>query len=652
VTDQSNPAILNSLDDVFLKEWIITNGIGGFASSSICGANTRRYHGLLVASFHPPTDRRVIFSKLEETVIVDAGEYSISTNQYPGTIHPQGYQFLKSFRRDPLPESHFESDGFSLIKSIFMIYGSNATVIEYHNRGNRSLDLQLMPLLVYRDYHSLFHENESFSFDIQRKEAGTFEVSLGNKGAPYYFKCTQGQFFPKEEWYRNFEYERERERGLDFKEDAFTPGHVRINLAAGEKVFFIISTENQLPEGDPSLWKSHELLRLESLAAGMSNAFLRDLIISGDQFIVWRISSKSFTVIAGYPWFTDWGRDTMIAMRGLIIATGKKQLAESILRTFLQYLDRGMIPNRFPDVGEHPEYNTIDATLWLFIVVYEYDQQFNDRSFLESIFPSLTEILEAHISGTRYHIHETSEGLLYGGEEGTQLTWMDAKVDNHVVTPRIGCAVEVNALWYNALKIYVETGKKLGSETKLYEEKILKTSSSFRKYFISARGHLHDVIIPGFTIDDSIRPNQVYAISLPFSPLEHDEGLKVLDILEDHLYTDLGLRSLSPKDKEFRAVFSGIPWERDHAYHQGTVWSYLWGEWALAYLNLNGHTSATKKHIRDRAKKLQHHFYHENGLYAISEVFDGLEPGVGKGCIQQAWSVGMLMKVLLSVEDL
>ena len=532
-----------------------------------------------------------------------------------------------------------------------MIYGSNCTVIEYENRGAKSLDLQLMPLLVYRDYHSLFHESQGFDFEVQQKEEGTFEVSSGEKIAPYYFKCATGQFFQKELWYRNFEFERERERGLDFTEDAFSPGYVEVKLNAGEKVYFIISTENKFPEGDPELWKSHELLRLQSLAAGIRNSFIRDLIVSGDQFIVWRMSSKSFTLIAGYPWFTDWGRDTMIAMRGLIIATGKKQLAESILRTFLQYLDGGMIPNRFPDVGELPEYNTIDATLWLFIVVYEYDLQFDDPAFLKSIFPSLTEILQAHESGTRYQIHETEEGLLYGGEEGVQLTWMDAKVNGHVVTPRIGCAVEINALWYNALHIYVELGKKLGWEMKSYEEKVLKTRLAFRKYFISGKGHLHDVIIPGSTVDDSIRCNQVYAISLPFSPLDHKESLRVLETIEKHLYTDLGLRSLSPQDKAFRPVFSGSPWDRDHAYHQGTVWSYLWGEWALAYLKVHGNTAATKKHIRERSKMLEHHFYHENGLYAISEVFDGLEPTTGKGCIQQAWSIGMLIKVLLAVEE-
>ena len=632
------------------KEWLVTNGIGGFASSTIGGINTRRYHGLLVAAFDPPTDRRILVSKVEEKVITEKGDFYLSSNAYAGATHPEGYQYLKAFSRMPLPKSIFSNGNHTITKTVWMRYGMNTTVVEYSNAGEESILLEITPLLVCRDYHQLFHEHPQWTF--QTKDAGDrlIEIQPGKNQPPVYVRFFAGTYYPESHWYRHFDYAWEKERGLDHMEDARSTGKISCMLAPWETTYIVFSTTPGDTEGDPVVWKEEEELRLKSLDFGHKSKWINDLVVSGDQFLVYRKSSDSETLIAGYPWFTDWGRDTMIAMRGLMIATGKKDAAKSILKTFIKYLDAGMIPNRFPDRGEVPEYNTIDATLWLFVTLYEYYEKFKDADFIKRIYPQLTQILYQHRKGTRYGIHVTPEGLLYGGEPGVQLTWMDAKVDGHVVTPRMGCPVEINALWYNALCIYVYFGKELGFPVTHYVQDAKDFRNEFRKQFMHPDGYLHDVVRPGQLPDSSIRPNQVYAVSLPFSPLTQAEAKKVLSIVHQHLYTAYGLRSLSPKDPSYKPVFTGDPWHRDTAYHQGTVWAYLWGEYVIAYLRVHGFSAEAKTWVKQQSQKLEQHFYQEAGLNAISEVFDGELPSQGKGCIQQAWSVGMTLYALLQAD--
>lgn len=637
-----------SFESLAAKEWIVTNGIGGYASGSLSGANTRRYHGLLVASFQPPTDRQVIVSKTEEVIQWNEVSIPISSNQYHDVIFPEGYKLITSFDRDPLPKWFFSYGSLSLSKTVFMVHGSNTTIIEYKNNSDQNFKLQILPLIVYRDYHQLRRESRDFNFSIN-EDKGKLKI-LSQQGLdPFFIFFENGNFSQNEDWFRNFEYEKEKERGLDFVEDAKAIGHISFNLSKGQTVRIILSTD-EYPVDYSQDARRNEVLRLQLLNPKFDTEFLNDLIVSADQFLVWRLSSKSYTIIAGYHWFTDWGRDTMIAMRGLVIATGKQHLAESIIQTFLHYLDEGLIPNRFPDHGEDPEYNTIDATLWLFVALYEYYQKFEDLSFIRSVFPSLTSIIESHYAGTKFNIHVTKESLLSGGEKNLQLTWMDAKVDNHVVTPRQGCPVEINALWYNALNIYVAFGELIGEPVSFYKEKITHTATSFRKYFFNSKGFLNDVVVPGSLINDDIRPNQVYAISLPFSPLTEEESKSVLNTIEAHLYTDLGLRSLSPAHAEFKPMYSGDQWSRDHAYHQGTIWTYLWGEYAIAYLKVHQYSAESKKMIIEKSKMLKHHFYNEDGIWAVSEIFDGENPGAGKGCIQQAWSIGMTIKALIEAK--
>ncbi|MCB0583583.1 MAG: glycogen debranching enzyme N-terminal domain-containing protein [Phaeodactylibacter sp.] len=627
------------------REWLVTNGLGGYASSTLCGANTRRYHGLLVAAFNPPTDRWALVSKVEEKLNDGETSVELSSNAFPGVVHPQGYQYQESFERSPLPRATFQAGASRLAKTVFMVHGSNTTIVEYENIGNRSFTLELTPLFVFRDYHSLFHESDYYDYYHQPMGERALKIHAHYGARPVCFAYSHGQFVSRPDWFRQFEYEKERYRGLDYREDARSIGQLHLSLEPGENAFLAFTTEEEMAAGDPTAWKAAEIERLEALRPASESDFFQDLAVSGDQFLAQRKATGNYTLIAGYHWFTDWGRDTMIAMRGLAVGLGKKEVSESIIRTFLQYLDGGMLPNRFPDQGEAPEYNTIDATLWLFVVLHEYYGKFQDKAFVREVFPRLAEVLEAHRKGTRYGIHVTKEGLLYGGEGLSQLTWMDARVGDYVVTPRHGCPVEVNALWYNALCIYAAFGDLLGEETGSEKKQARQLARAFRKYFVNDKGYLNDVVIPDVFIDDAMRPNQIYAVSLPFSPVSKKEAQSVLAQVEKELYTGLGLRSLSTGHPDFRPAYGGNQWDRDGAYHQGTVWAFLWGEYALAYLKVNNHSGKAREEIKKKSEALRRHFYEEACLYGISEIFDGENPKEGRGCIQQAWSVGMLLKV-------
>jgi predicted glycogen debranching enzyme len=631
------------------KEWIYTNGLGGYASSSVIGTNTRRYHGLLVASFNPPTERKVLVSRLEEELYYDADTYvSLSTNQYPSNIDPKGFQYFEKFNRKPLPEAHFKVEGYQIKKTVFMVQGSNTTVVQYANVGLKPFKLKLKPFLVYRDYHSLMHQNDYFDFYHTQK--ADYQVVYAHYGAsPLFIKASKGEWQANKVWYHNHEYEGEKQRGLDFHEDSCTIGQFEIWLESGTQVYLTFSTDEAMMQANPIDLQLAEIERLKKITAKFAkqNEFVQDLLVAGEQFIVKRQSTDSETIIAGYHWFTDWGRDTMIALRGLCISTGKQATAKSILKTFFQYLNQGMLPNRFPDNGEEVEYNTIDATLWLFITLYEYYQKFGDKEFIAEVFDQLSEVIESHIRGTRYHIQVTPEGLLSGGAAGVQLTWMDARVGDYVVTPRVGCPVEINALWYNALKIHQYFALLLEQNADKYNSLIINVLDNFKTYFLNEDGYLNDVIIPDQLIDRSIRPNQIYALSLPFSLLSEAEEAKVLEVITEYLYTDFGLRSLNVQHPDFKAIYQGDPWQRDTSYHQGTVWAFLLGEYFAAYLKVNKHSKSAKTLVKKQLNTLKNHFYNDTCVHGISEIFDGENPQLGKGTIHQAWSIGAILKVIL-----
>jgi len=633
------------------KEWLITNGLGGYASSSVAGANTRRYHGLLVAARNPPTDRQVLVSKVEESLVDEQSTFDLSSNRYGEVIHPQGWQYIVSFGRLPLPCWTYQVGGHRLTKTVCMVQGSNTTVVAYRNTGQQAVTLRLNPLFVYRDYHSLYHQHASenyYSEPIAGKEAGQSLKLYAHYGAePSYVAFSAGAFTENRAWYNRFTYRHERERGLDFVEDAYSVGHIDCELAAGAELFLTFSTDEAFVRADPAALLRVETERVNALKKPQPDSFLQDLIVSANQFIVQRKSTNGETIIAGYHWFADWGRDTMIALRGLCISLGQQQTARQILETFFRYLDDGMLPNRFPDNSHDPvEYNTIDATLWLFVALHEYHQRFDDLPFVEAHFDSLLTILDAHRDGTRYGIHVTDEGLLYGGKGTAQLTWMDARVGDYVVTPRHGCPVEINALWYNALQITIGFAKLLGRKPDLYALLLRRFEGSFRSHFWNDNGYLNDVVLPGGLPDSSIRPNQIYALSLPFPLLKTDEQKQVLATVTKHLYTPYGLRTLAPSDPHFVAVYGGDQWLRDTAYHQGTVWPFLLGEYWPAYLRLNKFSAAAHTKMHTELGMLKTHFYEHDCLFGISEIFDGLHPGNGRGTANQAWSVGALIKLL------
>jgi predicted glycogen debranching enzyme len=637
------------IDELHSKEWIYTNGLGGYASSTITGCNTRRYHGLLVASFNPPTDRRVLVSKTEETIVDAWGNVlELATNQYNGSFQPVGYKYLMEFERKPFPTATFKALSSVLTKTIYMLQGSNTTVVEYCNTGTEAYELRATVFLSNRDYHSLLKENNEYNywtenFDYYKKIYAYYGAQ------PVFIKHSNGEWQPKNYWHKNYEYRAEKERGLDFNEDCFAAGEIVYQLQPGKKAHLTFSTDEGMMKKEGNALRIKELKVQKQHNPETDDLFLDDLIVAGNQFIVQRMLTKSASIIAGYHWFADWGRDTMIAMRGLCIATSKKELSQSILKTFLQYLDAGMLPNRFPDWGEDPEYNTIDATLWLFIVLHDYQQKFNDIEFIKDVFPQLTSILEAHIKGTRYQIHITDEGLLYGGEGNTQLTWMDARVDDYVVTPRHGCPVEINMLWYNALKIYDGFAKALNNKN-AYSSHIKLFEQNFKKYFLNAQGYLNDVVIPNVSADESIRPNMIYAISLPYTVLTKKEQQKIVAVVKDELLTNYGLRTLQKNHPDFKPVYQGDTWQRDNAYHQGTVWPFLIGEFFTAYLKMNKQSAASIKQVQLWILPLKEHFYNGNCIHGVSEIFDGENPATGKGTIHQAWSVSALIKVLTDIK--
>lgn len=649
----NNQTLLDSVS----REWLVTNGIGGYASSTFSGANSRRYHGLLVAALNPPTERQVLVSKVEECIFMQRDScVSLATNYFPGIVHPNGFRYLKQTERKPLPKMVFQVGEQQVSKTVFMVQHSNTTVVAYENTGNTSINLSLTPFYVYRDYHSLFRENSAFDYhyDISHD---MLKIYANYGAAPLYVRFTKGIFTKERYWFKNYEYEKEQYRGLDFQEDAYTIGKIRLNLQPGEQVYLVFSLDAEVVRQSPEVLKIQELQRLNDLVPTESeNTFYQDLAVAADQFIVKRQSTQSYSIIAGYHWFTDWGRDTMIALRGLGIALGKQEICRSILHTFFQYISEGMLPNRFPDHSDEAlEYNTMDATLWLFVTLYEYHDRFKDDAFIKDNFHHLTNILEAHFKGTRYHIHVTEEGFLYGGQGIAQLTWMDARVGDYVVTPRHGCPVEIQALWYNALKIYQYFSTKLSTpptdvtaQCKTLCEKI---EANFPTWFLNEAGYLNDVVVPGGASDASVRPNQIYALSLPFPLLDAKHGKNMLKIIETYLFTPYGLRTLSPKDSDFKPIYKGNQWERDTAYHQGTVWTFLLADYFQAQLNVFGETPEILAKIEASLQALRQHFYELDCVHSISEIFDGLVPGAGRGTVQQAWSVGALLQILTSLNQ-
>lgn len=644
--------IVTDFEESTKREWLETNGIGGYASGTISGANTRRYHGLLVAAAKPPLGRVVMLSKFDETVIVDGERFDISSNQYSDTIHPAGYEYLERFRLDPFPTWTYQINGIEIEKKVLMVHGENSTVASWSVKGRRNkrtVTLEVRPFIAFRDFHQLRTSTEDLEthFDI---EDGMVSMQPSAQFPRLFLNSNASSIERTGYWYRNFEYLIERERGFDSTENLFQPCTLTFELAAPATV--IATTQKKAADVAKVLEKAEVKRRSRLIArSGRKDDLSRLLVAAADQFIVDRADGK--TVIAGYHWFSDWGRDTMIALPGLTLATNRTDVAKSILLEFSKHISEGMLPNRFPDEGETPEYNTVDATLWFIEAIRAYSEKTGDYALVqERLYENLVEIIDWHIRGTRFQIHVDTDGLLFAGEPSVQLTWMDAKIGDWVVTPRTGKAVEIQALWYNALCIMTDLASRFGDAERrsTYASMAELAKESFGSQFWNDEQQCLFDVINGDEPDASIRPNQIFAVSLPHSLLTDDKARKVVEKVESELLTPLGLRSLSPDDPRYVASYVGSPFDRDASYHQGTVWGWLIGPFIEAYRKTHADNAHSEKRVNEIIDGFREHLT-EAMIGQVSEIFDADPPHAPRGCAAQAWSVAELLRVLEPLES-
>lgn len=654
---------LESFEQAVRREWLLTNGLGGFASGTVGEANTRRYHGLLVAALRPPLGRTLTVAKLDVTVRCRDDTVALTSNEFAdGAIDPHGYRHIESFRLEQgLPVWRFAFDDVLIEKRVLMPYGENTTLLQYRvRRASSPLQLTLRPLCTYRDYHA--HTHGGWDMRWESLEDG-FRISAYDGAQPYVVRIVGGaaEVVADPAWYWRFRHRLESRRGLDDTEDLFSPGTLRSERTVGEAVTVAISSKVSPSTGFDRAWAG-EVDRRRALVAGSALApepeWVRQLVLAADQFIVARKSVAApggRTVIAGYHWFGDWGRDTMIALPGLTLACGRFEDARDILHTFAGLVDRGMLPNRFPDDGAEPEYNTVDATLWFIQAVHAYTLRSRDPTLASALLDTLIDIVEWHRRGTRYGIRvDGDDGLLAAGEAGVQLTWMDAKVGERVITPRIGKCVEVNALWYNALCCISELAERAGKAgpARDFERQAAVVERGFGRFWNKDAGYLHDVIDgpegtvqeDGRRVDTSLRPNQLFAVSLPHSALARERQRTVVDVCARRLLTSHGLRSLAAGDPRYVARYGGDPTERDAAYHQGTVWGWLLGPFAEAHFRVYRDVEQARSFLRPLALHLL-----DAGVGSISEIFDAEAPHAARGCIAQAWSVAETLRVWRSL---
>ncbi|HYP01792.1 MAG TPA: amylo-alpha-1,6-glucosidase [Pyrinomonadaceae bacterium] len=647
-----------NLDAATRREWLETNNLGGFASSTITGTNTRRYHGLLTAALRPPTGRVVLLSKLEETLILDGQRFDLSTNVYQsGVVHPQGFRLQIDFRLDPFPVFTYQIGGARVEKRIFMLHGENTTVVRYHvsGAGASSVSLEIRPLVAFRDYHSLQREALDIFLQAELKQ-NLVSLFKQDDSSQLFLAHNAGQVSIEGYWYRRFEYAEERARGFDFHEDLFNPCLLVWQGEPGDFACDIIASTTEHAAGDAPAFEQRERERRQDNAAAASSGesadgekddvYLGSLVAAADQFLVRRGDSLS-SVIAGYHWFTDWGRDTMISLGGLAFARGKFDTAREILLAFAAHMREGVIPNRFPDADEQPEYNNVDGTLWFVNAVGELVRRTGDIAFArEHLYARLREFIEWHERGTIYSIRADEDGLLGAGQEDVQLTWMDAKIGDFVVTPRTGKAVEIQALWYNALRTIEEIAARLEDDPMRNHCRALAelARASFHGLFWNEAGScLYDHINRSGEPDASVRPNQIFALSLPHPIMTGARGRSVIETVERELLTPYGLRSLSPRHPDYRPRYEGDSYARDTAYHQGTVWAWLIGPFVTAYLRVHGRTPASIEQARGSLRACREHLTGA-GVGQVSEIFDGDAPHTPRGCIAQAWSVAELLR--------
>jgi predicted glycogen debranching enzyme len=648
------------------KEWLVTNGIGGYASSSLLGVATRRYHGLFVPDL-PGRGRTMIIPRLDETVEQGTQTARLSGAEYAdGRIEADGIRYLKDIRREwQTPVWIFDVGGTVLEKRVVAPYGQNTVYIQYTSL-NGSMRLHLRPFITYRMHDARLADGgaDSFSMTIL---GGRYEILLP-EGAPTLKLCMRprtGVFVADEAISEGVSYRVDRDRGSEHIQDLFSPGYFTVDLSNGQRVAFVASVEPwellDFECGDILKAEQHRLEKMLSLAPALQEDDLtRQLQLAADQFVVQpgarpeeqvlaqASGDQVRTIIAGYHWFGDWGRDTMISLEGLTLCTGRQQETKAILRTFARYIRDGLIPNLFPEGSRQPLYHTADATLWYFHALDRYLTASNDRDTLMSLYPTLKEVVNHHRKGTRFNIGvDAGDGLLHAGMPGLQLTWMDAKVDDWVVTPRRGKPVELQALWFNALRLMVEWGRQLGERTDQWLKMAEQAEASFhRRYWYSPGGYLYDVVDGDLGDDSSLRPNQIFSLSLRFPILHPQRWQPVIDVVSERLLTPFGLRTLAPDHPDYKPTYSGDLRARDAAYHQGTVWPWLIGHYTDARLRVYPDKAQARSCLRAFTDHLG-----DAGIGTISEIFDAEAPFPPRGCIAQAWSVAEVLRAYLNTQE-
>ncbi|MFL5759639.1 MAG: amylo-alpha-1,6-glucosidase [Thermomicrobiales bacterium] len=645
--------ICGDLEAGLRREWIVTNGIGGFASATLSGVLSRSYHGLLVAALEPPVERTVLVGGAVEWLTYDGKRFPLSTHEFgDGGFAPDGYRFLESFRLEgALPVWTFAIADALVERRLWMTYGANTTYVTYHlARGSRPLDLEVTPLVTYRGFHGLASGHD-WSIGVAPEDRGAV-IRAFDGAQQFAVRSDRADFRSDGGWWWDFRHRAESDRGLGDHGDLFAPGVFVARLEPGQTVALIYTTEEQ-PNLDAHASLAEAQKRQETLLvwAGAAEAapVVQQLVLAADQFLVSRPlpdNPEGRSVIAGYHWFNDWGRDTMISLPGLTLSTGRDREAASILRTFAKFLADGLLPNNFPDhAGVIPGYNTADATLWYVLAIRAYLEATGDNQLVSDLLPVMQEVIERHCEGTRYGIGvDPTDGLLRAGEPGVQLTWMDAKVGDWVVTPRIGKPVEINALWYNVLRTVAsflhDSGQANAADR--YDAMAYRTRNAFHTRFLRTDlDYLADVVDGPDGDDWSLRPNQIFALSLPYPLLDGEDARIALDAVGRSLLTSFGLRSLTTNDPAYRGTYGGNQVQRDGAYHQGPVWSWLLGAYAEACYRLDGDVAAALAIMRPIGDHLR-----DAGLGSVSEIFEGDPPHLPRGCVAQAWGVAEVLRVL------
>ena len=644
------------------REWAVTNGIGGYAGSSMIGAHSRTHQGYLIASLHAPIERYLVFSKINETAPVGTSTVSFETSQHCAsgkTVYTEGQKFLTSFIYDGSVHYTYETDNFSFEKHITLKRNANVCAVAYElTAGDSDCTFTLTPLFNYRE-HSESSTPDTLKFETFTKDRTFYLVPEKNKDIAIRFQTSEGTFSERETVYDiDMQLQIEVDLETDGLDCHYCPVDLSIAVPANTtKKVSILCSIGDVNERPAPVSGTEAFSILEENArchaelfekAGYHDSFANQLVLASDQFLTYRESTKMMTVLAGLPWFTDWGRDTMIAFTGLTLCTKRFKEAEEILLTFARYIRHGIVPNMFPDDNMPPLYNTVDASLWYFYAVYQYlhyNPAAEAEAFVkEQIFPHLKEIISAYEKGTDFSIYMEDDGLIHAGSGLDQITWMDVRVGDWVATPRHGKPVEINALWYNALRIMESLCEKFDEDASAYRTRAEQVKESFNaKFWDSANQCLFDVV-DGDEPDDHIRPNQVYAVSLPFSLLPEEQEKAVVALVEKELFVGCGLRSLAPDHPDYHGIYCGALAKRDAAYHQGTAWGFLLGGFFSAYMKVNHHSSSAAANAVRMLEPVRKHLTDSGCIGSISEIFDGDTPHNPRGCYAQAWSVGEVLR--------